>query len=201
MSTLKWIEVNIERPDSVSKDDYLIKLVRPVLDDFKARIESWHFLWEGKPWPSTLRLRFFGDNETIKQLRKSLEQKLKDISHCYGEHGDCGEDKEYKGEADSWGTQAWEKGIRFLELGAEFALELVENKDTLGKSDEYKKSAFAYADRYTHLFLNQISSVVDEADFYLKEGVFRYAHGTMKSLAKEKINSIVEQTKQKIANA
>jgi len=207
---LRWIEVNIERPPNISKDEHLTKLVKPVLNKFRTKIQSWHFLWEGRPWPSTLRLRFFGDGKEIEELRQFLEKKLKDIPHCYGKHGDCGEGKEYKGEADAWGTKAWEEGIRFLELGSEFALELVENKDKLGKSDEYKKNAVDYADRYTHCFLNQISSLVDEANFNLTEGVFRFAYQTMKSkkpaLSDDKIQSmispiigpIVKETKKRI---
>jgi hypothetical protein len=195
---MKWIEVNIERPSDVPKDNYLTKLLRPIINEAKDKIDSWHFLWEGKPWPSTLRLRFLGDDENIKQLQQFLEKKLKDIPHCYGEHGDCSEDKEYKGEADTWGTKAWEKGIRFLEFGAEFALDLAENKDKLGKSDEYKKNAFSYADRYTHLFLNQISSLVNEVDFDLKEGIFRYACQIGKTLSRDSIHSIIERTKQQV---
>jgi len=85
-----------------------------------------------------------------------------------------------------------------LELGAEFALELIENKSMLGNSDEYKRDAFFYADRYTHLFLNQISSLLDEADFYLLQGVFRYALQKGKTLSPEETRAIVEEVKQEI---
>jgi len=161
-------------------------------------VESWHFLWEGKPYPSTLRLRFYGDDEKITELHQFLEKKLESIPHCYGEHGDCRESKEYGGEADSWGSKAWEKGVSFLEFGAEFALELIENKDRLGNSNEYKRNVFFYADRYTHLFLNQISSLLDEADFYLLQGVFRYACQKGKTLSPSEVRAIVEKIKQEI---
>jgi len=151
-----------------------------------------------------------GDEADIGVLREFLEEKLKDIPHCYGEHGDCGIGKEYKGEANDWGTKGWEKGVSLLEFGSELALELVENKDKLGISDEYKKNVMFYADRYTHLFLNQISSLLDEVDFYLMEGVGRLAYRIAKdrrpSVSDNKIlstinpivKSIVEQTKRKI---
>ena len=199
MRILKWIEVNIRCPSEPLKDEYLTKYVKSILNEYRAKVRSWHFLWEGKPWPSTLRLRFFGDDEGLKQLQQSLEEKLKDIPHCYGEHGECGKDKEDKGEAsENWGTKAWEKGMRFLEVGAEFALGLVENKNKLGKSDEYKRDAFFYADRYTHLFLNQIGSLLDEPDFYLTQGISRFSCQIGKELSSNKIRSIVEKTKQKI---
>jgi hypothetical protein len=186
-------------------DDCLVKLVKPIVDTARTKIWSWHYLWEGRPWPLTLRLRFFGEDKEIGQLRQLLDEKLKDISHCYGEHGDCGEGKEYKGEADGndgWGSKAWEAGMKFLQMGSEFALELVDNKNKLGNSKEYKKSAVHYADRYTHLFLNQISSLLDEVDFDLKEGFSRFAlrvvRKTKPSLPDDKILSatgpLVHQT-------
>jgi len=195
---LKWVEVNIEQSVK-SKDELLTKLVGPVLNEFKAEVESWHFLWEGKPWPSTLRLRFLGEEQKIERLRKSLEEKLIGISHCYGAHGDCREHAKYDGEANGgngWGIKAWERGIKFMEFGAEFALELVENRSKLGKSNEYKKDASFYADRYTHLFLNQIGSLIDEAEFDLNEGIFRYAYRIGKNLSHNSIASIAQKTKQ-----
>lgn len=156
MIVLKWIEVNIKCTPETSKNEYLTKIARTILNESSSRYESWHFLWEGKPWPNTLMLRFFGHDEKIDDLKQYLEDELKDICHCYGAHGDCGEGKEYKGEANYWGTEAWKKGIIFLEFGSEFALELIENKDKLGNSIEYKKEISYYADRYTHLFLNRM---------------------------------------------
>lgn len=195
MVFLKWIEVNIKCIQEIPKERYLTKTVRTVLNKCDSKYESWHFLWEGKPWSNTLLLRFFGDDEKIDDIKEILEEELKDVCHCYGEYGDCGEDKEYKGEANVWGTKAWEKGIKFMELGSEFALELVENKDRLGKSSEYKKDAFNYADRYTHLFLNQIESLINEVDFNLCEGIFRYGHQILinknPSLSEEQRNNIV----------
>lgn len=179
MIVLKWIEVNIKCTPEIPKERYLTKTVRTILNECESKYEFWHFLWEGKPWPNTLLLRFLGEDKKIDDLKQYLEEELKDVCHCYGEHGDCAEGKEYKGEADGWGTKAWEQGIKFMELGSEFALELIENKYRLGKSPEYKKNTFDYADRYTHLFLNQISTLLNEAnfteaDFDLIEGIFRY---------------------------
>ena len=210
---MKWIEVNIECPEKSSMDDYLVKLVKPIVEEVRNNVRSWHYLWEGRPWPLTLRLRFFGDDKEIEQSRELLDGKLKDVSHCYGEHGDCGKDKEYKGEADGsdgWGIKGWEAGMKFLEMGSEFALELVTNKEKLGKSNEYKRSASQYADRYTHLFLNQMSSLLDEVDFDLQEGFCRFALGVARnrkpSLPDDKILSTtrplihqeIEESKRKL---
>ena len=202
---MRWIEVNVEKSDSTSKDDMLIRFVRPILNGFGARVKNWHFLWEGRPWPSTLRLRFLGDDEEIAQLKQCLEAALKDVHHCYGEHGDCSENREYKGEADGtdgWGTKAWDRGMQFLQMGSEFALELVENKENLGHCEEYKKSAYHYADRYTHLFLDQIGSLVNEVNFDLSQGMFRYLsqylHATNQSLSEQEIGNIINSMIQEV---
>ena len=130
-----WIEVNIQcRPED--RDVALTKLVRNIVNECESKTESWHFLWEGKPWPTTLRLRFFGEDEKINEIRLILDEKLISIPHCYGAHGDCGEDIQYIGEADSWGIEAWEKGMKFMELGSEFALDLIENEEKLKYASE-----------------------------------------------------------------
>lgn len=93
---MKWIEVNIEKSDNTSMDDMLIRFVKPILNGFGGRVKNWHFLWEGRSWPFTLRLRFLGDDEEITQLKHYMEVALNDVRHCYGEHGDCAENREYK---------------------------------------------------------------------------------------------------------
>ena len=175
-----------------------MRYVKPVIDVCRNTIQSWHFLWEGKPYPLTLMVRFFGEEDNMVDLSIFLERTLENIVHCYGRHGDCDTDEEYEGESASWGDRGWERGMKFLEFGSEFALELIENKNQLGTSVNYRKNAFSFADRYTHLFLNQISSILNEADFYLEEGIFRYACGLGISLTSNRRNNILQQTKQRI---
>ena len=200
MVILKWIEVNIKYTPEISKDEYLTKYVRKILNECSSKYYSWHYLWEGKPWSNTLMLRFIGDDKQIDDIKQILEEELKELCYCYGEHGDCGEGKEYKGEANYWGSEAWKKGIKFMELGSEFALELIENKDKLGISPEYKKNVYYYADRYTHLFLNQIETLLralgyDEVIFNLNQGFCRLGHNILinkdRSLTEEERNSII----------
>ena len=87
--------------------------------------------------------------------------------------------------------------MKFLQTGSEFALELIENRDRLGGSQNYKKDAHYYADRYTHLFLDQISSLVNENDFDLSQGIFRFGYGTIQnmnqSLTEQQIRAILNQ--------
>ena len=83
-----WIEVNIECPIA-NKNDFLILYVKPVVEEYKNRIQSWHFLWESDPYPCTLMVRFCGEENTLIDLSIQLEIILKQINHCYGRNGDC----------------------------------------------------------------------------------------------------------------
>lgn len=187
---MKWVEVNI----GVKKDEHikrvvLLEFVAPLVEDIQSKVESWHFLWESKPWPkiegigTTLRLRFYGEDNIVDQIKQEIENRLATLErdkpelylgHCFGRHGKCDED--YEGEADDWGTDAWKYGIKFLNTGSEFALALIKNQDKLDKSAEYKKSIDFYADRYVHCFLNNIFVPSEEVNFYLKEAIQRISH-------------------------
>lgn len=183
---MKWIEVNVGiNPDI--KNIALVELVSPIVRKYKSNFTSWHFLWEAKPWPAlkkkgiTLRLRFFGENDSITKMKDVLEAKLRRLEHdnshsffghCYGRHGDC--PGEYEGE--DWGKKGWKLGMKFLQLGSEVALELIENENMLGKSDDYKLSLFRYAERYVHCFLDTIYSTEEEVNFYLQNAIQRLCH-------------------------
>ena len=194
---MKWIEVNIEC-SSGSENKHLMSFVKPVVTEFRNDVKSWHFLWEGKHYPLTLRLRFYGNEEVINNIRTFLDEHLKGVTHAYGSHGNCAQYAEYTGEINDWGSKGWTKGVELLEFGSEFALELVENKDKLGTSEEYRKNAFDFADRYTHLFLNQISSLLNEADFYLDQGIFRHLLTRGIQLPLQQIQEIREKIKHNI---
>lgn len=184
---MKWVEVNIGvKEDICAMRKVLLDFVAPFVDEMRSKFMSWHFLWEGKPWPEvyrrgvTLRLRFYGKDELIEGIRSEIEGRLKELEknnpelylgHCFGRHGECG--KDYEGEAAEWGTEAWKLGVKFLNMGSEVALTLLKNKDKLGRSEEYKKSLEYYADRYVHCFLNNIFSPAEEIIFLLRQGIGR----------------------------
>jgi hypothetical protein len=181
VKALKWLEANIKQPNNISKSNFLVEKIKPLVKDAKNTItvQSWHFLWEGVPYPSTLRLRFLVETEKVDLLKNFVEDNLNGFEHSFGAHGNPG--AEYDGEASEWGVKGWEKGMEFLQYGSELAIELIENKESLGVGDNYKKNGSFFADRYTHLFLNQLESLliekdgVDEANFEMCEGIFRYA--------------------------
>ena len=55
-------------------------------------------------------------------------------------------------------------------------MELIKNKDTLGVTDEYKERISLFTDRYTHLFLNSLTTFpFNEPLFYLHQAVQRMA--------------------------
>jgi len=123
-------------------------------------------------------LRFLVETEKVDPVKNIIEDIITDFDHCFGSHGNSG--NEYEGEASEWGIKGWERGIEFLQYGSEFAMELIEKKESLGVANDYKKSGYFFADRYTHLFLNQLEPLliekdgVDEAHFEMCEGIFRY---------------------------
>ena len=206
---MKWIEVNIGLHEDISfMNKVLPESVFPLVDKHKERVKSWHFLWEGKPWPeiekkgTTLRLRFFGEDKYIERLRslidgelKSFEEKKPDkfFGHCFGRHGDC--NIPYEGQEEDWGPKGWELIVKILQFGSETAMELIKNKDEIGKKD-YKKDIFSYADRYTHLFLNPLTLSMplpfNEISFYLIQAIQRIAKATKdRQFPPEKQNALV----------
>jgi hypothetical protein len=178
---LKWVEVNVGLADRMSRIDFFMETIKPLVLEVqnKFTVKSWHFLWEKVPYSSTLRLRFLVQNEDVGSLKREIEGGVTEFDYCFGSQGDC--EKEYGGQVVEWGVKGWERGIEFLQFGSEFAMELMEKKESLGLDNEYKKSAYFFADRYIHLFLNQLEPLLIEKDgvgethFLMCEGVYRYA--------------------------
>jgi hypothetical protein len=178
---LKWVEVNVRLPNEISRIDFFMETIKPLVLEVqnKFTVKSWHFLWEEVPYSSTLRLRFLVETENVGSLKSVIEDVITDFEYCFGSHGNCG--KEYGGEASGWGVKGWERGVELLQFGSEFAMELMDKKESLGVGNEYKKSGYFFADRYVHLFLNQLEPLliekdgVGEAHFVMCEGVYRYA--------------------------
>ena len=183
---MKWIELNAGI-DPKSKRNALLEFVSPLISEHRPEFDSWHFLWEGKPWPTlkekgiTLRLRFYGENDSVDKLLQIIEKKLEKLEdenplfylgHCYGRHGDC--PGEYEGE--DWGEKGWKLGMKFLQFGSEVALELIENENILGKSTDYKLNMMDYAERHIHCFLNDIFTSEEEVYFYLENTIQRLCH-------------------------
>lgn len=122
------------------------------------------------------------------------------LGHCFGRHGECG--KDYEGEADDWGTEAWEHGIKFLNLGSEVALALIKNQEKLEKSEEYKQPIDFYADRYIHCFLNNIFDPFKEISFYLNQAIQRISNHRIGRLVKqEELENLIIQIEDLIFEA
>jgi hypothetical protein len=156
-------------------------------------------LWESKPYHHTLRLRLLVDEDQIEEAKALIEQKLASLTHCYGAYGKCGAEK-YDGEARDWGLKSWEKGLRFLELGSEFALELTENRAQFGRGNHYKRDPAFYADKCIHYFLNQIEPLLievngfGEADFELQEGTYRHGLSILKDASAKLTDEAIHDT-------
>lgn len=186
----KWIEVNIGVANrETDRERILVELVGPFVEKWRREILAWHFLWETKPWPEsrglgvTLRLRVFAESAEVEAIRREIgivlaeaETSGRVLGHSFGAHGVI--DEEYLGESEEWGTRGWQLGVSALQMGTETALELIQNGFRLGRTEEFKKDIGYYADRWTHLFLNQIGTLleragIDEAQFDLREALSR----------------------------
>ena len=157
----KWIEANIDLTNKPRKK-YLLDIYDKIVANVKDKILSWHFLWEGKPYPTTLRLRFHGSSEIIdREVKPLVESKLKEmkVEYCFGKHGKYGE--QYEGEEDTYGERGWYYLEKILHLGSDFAIELMKTK----KNSDFKWSTLGYAERWIHLFLNQLSTELEQAGF------------------------------------
>jgi hypothetical protein len=173
--------VNVRVPDEISRIDFFMEKIKPLVIEVKNMftVKSWHFLWQEVPYSSTLRLRFLVETENVGCLKSVIEEGITEFDYCFGSHGNCG--KEYGGEASEWGVKGWERGVEFLNFGSEFAMELMEKKESLGLDNEYRKSGYFFADCYIHMFLNQLEPLLIEKDgvgevhFLMCEGVYRYA--------------------------
>jgi hypothetical protein len=153
-------------------------------------------------------LRFFGEESAIATLRNDLDAKFVSLEnefpdlylgHCFGRHGDCG--KEYDGEAEDWGAEGWKLGIDMLRFASDTALKLIEDRDKLGRTEDYRKDINFYADRYVHLFLNMIGTIpsFDEADFLLLQGCQRSSLRIIgRLLSNEELSRIKQLVRQEI---
>ncbi len=186
---MKWVEINIEIKNTDQEEIRKVfsNLIYYLVKDFKKisnKKGSWHFLWESNPWPNTLRIRFYSNEEAIDQIKNKFEKEYNNFKEnnegilgefIYGNNGIVGE--EYEGEINYYGIKGWKLVMNILEFGSETALELIRNKDLL-ESDEYSAqypgSIDLYSDRYVHLFLNQLSYFIKESEFLMKQLPFRY---------------------------
>ncbi len=148
----KWIEVNIHLKSYNKTDDVLREFVSPYVAELKKRhaFESWHFFRE-----PAIRLRFFGIEKNIGDIKEELDSKLYELErsqsglydkHIFGSHGKKGED--YPGEADSYGENAWPWVCKFLEAGSDLDIKLccIPPANPLKYTDE----------RHVNIILNQL---------------------------------------------
>jgi len=156
MEETKWSVTNIRVPAERSeKEDLLLGVFDGVISEFRDEVQSWHFLWEGKPYPHTLLLRFYGQSHIIDEMWETLKDYLDNKNLEYQP------DDVYDGERASYGVKGWKYVMDGLCLGSDLAVDLMKNeraKDAVG----FPKPLPCYVDRWVHLFLNQLRTRVSE---------------------------------------
>ena len=89
--------------------------------------------------------------------------------------------------------------MKILQFESEVALELIENEDKLGKSDDYKLTKWRYVERYVHCFLDDIFTSKEEADFYIVNAIQRLSLITSKQqFGKEHPTELYNEIKFKV---
>jgi len=174
MSEMKWFMINIKAPEEIpDREDLLLRIHSKVISTFKNRLESWHFLWESKPFRRTLLMRFYGDVEIIKKVEEDIIDFLKreDVEQRVDS---------YEGEAESYGSKGWEYVMKILHFGSDFAIDLLEKERGTYTEEEFKRRLPGYIERWVHLFLNQLSTGmytygIDEPSVLLHLSVLRIA--------------------------
>jgi hypothetical protein len=161
----KWLELNIVLTDESKFNQVLKELVAPYIKRlYKAStFKTWHYFRE-----PNLRWRICGEEYCINFAKKMLDELLSKYertkpkiykSHFFGEHGVIG--KEYHGEQELYGNDAWELCYKRWEAGSNLAL-------LLCTSTQDKSLPFYYT-RDIHLFENQLGfDYADAIVMYLK---------------------------------
>jgi len=157
MDKKDWFVINIRVSEKPSeKEDLLLRLHSDIVSIFKAKLESWHFLWEGSPFRHTLLMRFFGNSDTIREIGKKMTKLLDE------EGIDWKVDETYDGETKSYGTKGWDYLMKVLHLGSDFAIDIIENKRKGEVTEEFKRYLGGYLERWVHLFNNQLDTQIRE---------------------------------------
>jgi len=173
MPEKKWLWIDIKAPDQKpEKENLLLRIHADVISKFRASVDSWHFLWEADSFPHTLLIRFYGNADITQEIEEDIITLLESAKIE-------SKIRPYEGEASSFGSTGWEYVMKVLHLGAEFAIAIIENERKSQKSEELKWSLSGYIDRWIHLFMNQLSTRVNEARTLFQLSVHRYAINMM----------------------
>ncbi|KKL53092.1 hypothetical protein LCGC14_2278900 [marine sediment metagenome] len=160
---MKWIELTVTLADDTKFNEVLSILVKPYINSLRNRnIDfNWHFFRE----PS-LCWRIYSNKSQI--IKSELDIRLKELeesnseifkNHYFGAFLIDG--KEYNGESELYGTDAWELCYKRWETGSNLAL-------LLCTTEPMKSLPFHYT-RDIHLMENQLGfELPDAITIYLK---------------------------------
>ena len=168
----KWILVNIHLKSYNKTNDVLREFVAPYVTELKEHhaFDSWHFFRE-----PAIRLRFFGEEKDIEDIKKGLDSKLSELEqsqsdlydkHVFGAYEEEG--KVYEGEAEYYGENAWPLVYKLWEAGSELTLKLYYTTP--------EKPIKLHADRHVHLILNQLGFIKCKEIMFYCDGAHLNLH-------------------------
>jgi len=149
----EWIEARIFFNEG-KKNEVLVNLLKPLIQRLKStfNIVSYHFLFEPEIW---FRVLTIPENvDKIKGLINNLQQNEHVREVIYPEIP-------YEGERQSFGEDGWKTTYKFLEVGSDFALDLLD--ENVRRGTDFNRFTFS------HLFLNQQGfNQFQEASFHFE---------------------------------
>lgn len=151
----EWIEVNIIPSRRI--EDLPMDFVESVVFECNTRrfIDSFHFLFEGPEFRFRIKLNSLEHYENAKQLIENRLSELKETNYSFIE--DAG--LPYNGETGFYGPDGWPIMERSLHMSSVIALEVLKNKDLLGKGNNLNIEDLN--ERMIHCFLNAQGTTLD----------------------------------------
>jgi hypothetical protein len=181
----EWVEVNIAPSSPERPERLLLDVVDPLVHErLSARVRTWFYFWEPE---LRLRLRWQRPaqaEENRAELFAFLEAAEREgmlASWYEGSHGEKG--KPYRGEADLYGEEIWDRTSTDWMGGSELALALVR----LDFEQRLTRPRSFHWERRVHLFSNQL--LLDEVPLCLRQ-----AHGylSMRDTADPRVANVMD---------
>jgi hypothetical protein len=176
-----WAElyVNLSGVDVERRRSVLLEVAGRLRAERGKSITSWHLLWDNKPWPVTLRLRFRGDEGPLNALAAEISERFKKDGYdvCVGGREGCG--RAYTGGEDLYGKDGSELIAKVLEMGSEIAVEFVSARGALASGgytcDGCGKDTACISrcliGTMLRLLMSQLSTEINAAPFLLGQAV------------------------------
>ena len=151
----EWIEANIFVHEGKQKD-VLLNVIKPLVLRLRSEfgIIAYHFLHEPN---NEIRFRVLTTPDKVEKIKELLDnlvtrEQIRELKYP---------ETPYEGERQNFGEDGWKTTYKFLEVGSDFALDLMD--------DNTRKGNYFNPLYFSHLLLNQNSlNQFEEAVFHFR---------------------------------